>query len=86
MTENDVVKVFRDVLVREKPSKRRYRKVLSLAEKMVKKVEDTLKSFKLEGEVEVEGSVAKDTWLKDEVDIDIFILAPEQVEEEKLRT
>lgn len=83
---NDVVKVFQDVLLREKPSKKRYREVLSLAEEMVGKVRSTLKNFGLDGEVEVEGSVAKDTWLKDEVDIDIFILIPEWVEEEKLRT
>jgi len=87
LVENaDVLKVFQEVLVREKPSKKRYKEVLSLAERMVKKVKNKLKKFGLEGEVEVEGSVAKDTWLKDEVDIDIFILIPEWVEENKLRT
>jgi len=35
--------------------------------------------------VEVGGSVAKDTWLRDEVEIDFFMLFPENVDRETLR-
>jgi tRNA nucleotidyltransferase (CCA-adding enzyme) len=47
-----------------------------LANKLTEKVEAAAKEAGIEPEVRVEGSVAKDTWLSEEPDIDIFMRVP----------
>ncbi len=58
------------------PSQRERKKIAELAEKLVKNVKSAAKKYVVEAEVRVEGSVAKDTWLRREPDIDIFIRLP----------
>ncbi|RLI04760.1 CCA tRNA nucleotidyltransferase [Candidatus Bathyarchaeota archaeon] len=84
--ENNLNKILNEVKERETPTPKRYSQVLGLAEKLKKKVEEEALKHKVEAEVSVEGSVAKDTWLNDEVDIDIFMLIPETVERKILET
>jgi tRNA nucleotidyltransferase (CCA-adding enzyme) len=68
--------VCADVLKRITPSRREKEHVLTLANKLTEKVEAAAKEAGIEPEVRVEGSVAKDTWLSEEPDIDIFMRVP----------
>jgi len=61
------------VLKKISPSQNERREVLALADALVKRVEKAAKKAKVKATTRVEGSVAKDTWLKDEPEIDIFL-------------
>jgi tRNA nucleotidyltransferase (CCA-adding enzyme) len=54
------------------------------AEKIRKAVDDECKRAKLQADVRVEGSVAKDTWIPEYVDIDIFMLVSPQLTKDDL--
>ncbi len=64
------------VLKRVTPSSKKRKDVLALAEELRQKVMIAAKEANVEAEVRVEGSVAKDTWLSEEPDIDIFMRVP----------
>ncbi len=68
-----IEKVCTTVLERISPKKGERAKLGALAEKLEKKVVSASKEFGIEAEVRVEGSVAKDTWLSGEPDIDVFM-------------
>jgi len=68
--------VCAQVLKRVTPNTERRKHVLSLAEDLRKKVIEASKKASVEAEVRVEGSVAKDTWLSEEPEIDIFMRLP----------
>jgi tRNA nucleotidyltransferase (CCA-adding enzyme) len=68
--------VCADVLKRITPSRREKEHVLTLANELTEKVEAAAKEAGIETEVRVEGSVAKDTWVSKEPDIDIFMRVP----------
>jgi len=69
-------KVSAAVLKRVTPTKKDKKKVLSLAKNLVEKVKKAAKKAGVEAEVRMEGSVAKDTWLREEPEIDIFMRVP----------
>jgi len=69
-------KVLTRVRQKTSPSKHERRKVLLLADTLVEKVKIAAKKKDVEAVVRVEGSVAKDTWLSHEPDIDIFMQVP----------
>ena len=58
--------------------------VVSLAGRLVKRVEKAAEKANVEARVRVEGSVAKDTWLRKEPDIDIFLQLPASTPREAL--
>ena len=68
--------VCADVLKTITPSRRKKEHVLTLANELTEKVEAAAKEAGIETEVRVEGSVAKNTWLNEEPDIDIFMRVP----------
>lgn len=72
------------VLERILPNLKERRTVLSIANDLARKVSESAKKFNLECIVTLEGSVAKDTWLKDEADIDIFMQVPRTLEKKQL--
>jgi len=78
--------VLEKVLKRIKPSPERRKEILELAEKLEFNVREELRKAGLEAEVRVEGSVAKDTWLSENPDIDIFVRFPLGFPKEKFRT
>ena len=78
--ENVLVSVSRKI----SPSENERRKVVSLAGRLVKRVERAAVRAKVEARVRVEGSVAKDTWLRKEPDIDIFLQLPASTPREAL--
>ena len=75
-----------DVLKRVTPSRNERKRVLALAEKLTKKVTVAAEEAGVEADVRVEGSVAKDTWLKEEPDIDIFMCVPTTIPREAFGT
>lgn len=50
--------------------------VLSFSNDLVKNLGEKLKSSGINAEVQVQGSVAKDTWISGETEIDMFIMIP----------
>jgi len=79
-----IEKVCTTVLERITPKKGERAKLEALAEKLEKKVVSASKEFGVEAEVRVEGSVAKDTWLSREPDIDVFMRVPTTIPRKSL--
>jgi len=69
-------KVCKSVLKRVTPTKQERSRIEALSKKLERKVVSAAKSAKIKVRVRVEGSVAKDTWLSGEPDIDIFMRVP----------
>jgi tRNA nucleotidyltransferase (CCA-adding enzyme) len=69
-------KVCAEVLKRVNPSESERKKVQALAKKLTEKVEKAAKEKRVETEIRVEGSVAKNTWLRDCPEIDVFMRVP----------
>ncbi len=65
-----------EVLKRVNPSESERKKVQELARKLTEKVKEALKEKGVEADVRVEGSVAKNTWLRDCPEIDVFMRVP----------
>jgi tRNA nucleotidyltransferase (CCA-adding enzyme) len=79
-------RVLADVARRITPSQKERKNVLSLADNLVRKVKKAAEKAKVEATIRVEGSIAKDTWLRREPDIDIFLQLPRSVPREALGT
>ena len=75
-----------DVLKRITPSSKKRARILTLAKELTEKVEAAAKEARIETEVRVEGSVAKDTWLNEKPDIDIFMRMPTTMPREAFGT
>jgi tRNA nucleotidyltransferase (CCA-adding enzyme) len=76
-------KVSHKVLDEIIPSAEKRKEIHTLAEKLRKKVEAAVRTHKIKASVRVEGSVAKDTWISREPDIDIFIQLPTTLSREE---
>jgi tRNA nucleotidyltransferase (CCA-adding enzyme) len=82
--QEQIEKVCAAVLEKVTPKKRERAKMEALAGKLEKKVVSASDDFGVESEVRVEGSVAKDTWLSKEPDIDIFMRVPTTIPRKSL--
>ena len=78
--------VCAEVLKRVTPSSSEREQILSLAKKLVEKVIEEAKEKGVETEVRVEGSVAKNTWLRDCPEIDVFMQVPTATPKEAFGT
>lgn len=76
--------ICRAVLEKIAPKEDERSKIMNLAEEIIKKVAKTAEEFNVKAHVRLEGSVAKDTWLSGEPDIDVFIRMPKSVPREAL--
>jgi len=74
------------VLDRIKPSKEEYEKGYRIYNKVKEALERGLKRHKIPGKVSLQGSFAKDTWISGELDLDVFVLFPEEYSREWLET
>jgi len=74
--DSDLEKVLTNVRKRITPSDEERKKVLLLADNLVEKVKTAAKKAAIEARVRVEGSVARDTWIRGEPEIDIFMQLP----------
>lgn len=68
--------VCAEVLKRITPNAKERKHILRLAEVLKRRVTEAAKKADVKVEVRVEGSIAKDTWLSEEPDIDIFMRVP----------
>ena len=66
------------VLSRIKPLREEYLKIMRVREKIKKILEEHLRNEGLIFKIEVVGSIAKDTWISGEYDLDLFVLFPEE--------
>jgi len=78
--------VCAEVLKRVTPAATERKQVLSLATRLVEKVREEAKEKGVETEVRVEGSVAKNTWLRDCSEIDVFMRVPTTMSREAFGT
>jgi tRNA nucleotidyltransferase (CCA-adding enzyme) len=74
--DNTLTEVLAEVLGRITPTKEDREQVDSLATRLEETVAETAKKKGVKAKVRIEGSVAKDTWLKGNPDLDIFIRLP----------
>jgi len=76
-----------DSVARQKaPSNSERKRVNDLAEKLRAKLVVEVERNGLEAEVRIDGSVAKDTWLRGDADIDIFLRVPVSLSRTDLET
>ena len=79
--------VSQEILKEITPTAEKRREIRKLAERLREKVRAAIRKRKIKASVRVEGSVAKDTWISREPDIDIFVqLSPTLPREEFGRT
>jgi tRNA nucleotidyltransferase (CCA-adding enzyme) len=76
-------KISQKILEEITPDTEKRREIHALAEKLRKKVEAAVRKRKIKALVRVEGSVAKDTWISQEPDIDIFLQLPPTLSREE---
>ncbi len=81
----NIDEVLRTVLERIKPKSEDYKRVNKVYNFIKSRVEEQLIKHELEAEVTLQGSIAKDTWLSDELDLDIFVLFPPKFSKEWLK-
>lgn len=65
--------IIRAVLERVTPNESERSKIEALAKNLQKKVTSSSRDLGIQTEVRIEGSVAKDTWLSGEPDVDVFM-------------
>lgn len=82
--QKEIDKVCKTVLERVTPKADVRVKVEALARKLEKKVTDASKAEGVKAEVRVEGSVAKDTWLSEEPEVDVFMRVPTTIPRKNL--
>lgn len=68
--------VIKKVLKQITPTKADKAKIEAVAKRLEQKVSVACREFNVDAQVRLEGSVAKDTWLKEEPDIDVFMRFP----------
>jgi tRNA nucleotidyltransferase (CCA-adding enzyme) len=78
------IDVCETVLKRVIPQNKERAKIEALAKRLEKKVASASKEFGVKAEVRVEGSVAKDTWISREPDIDVFMRVPTAIQRKSL--
>lgn len=83
MSEN-MKKVTAAILEKITPNNKKRVKIETLAKKLEKKVVSACKELGVKAKVRVEGSVAKDTWLSEEPDIDVFMRVPTSIPRKSL--
>ncbi|HEX9261258.1 MAG TPA: CCA tRNA nucleotidyltransferase [Candidatus Bathyarchaeia archaeon] len=74
--QDKISQVCAEVLKKISPTPKDRKEIESLARELERKVSESAIKRGIEAIVRVEGSVAKDTWLKKEPDIDVFMCLP----------
>jgi len=73
---NEISAVTKQILEKITPKKEEYAKVEALSRELEQKIATACQQEGVEAVVRVEGSIAKDTWLSENPDIDIFMRLP----------
>jgi tRNA nucleotidyltransferase (CCA-adding enzyme) len=82
--QDKIEQVCQSVLERVTPSRDERVRIGALAAKLEKRVASAAKELGVKAEVRVEGSVAKDTWLSQEPDVDVFMRVPSSIPRKSL--
>jgi tRNA nucleotidyltransferase (CCA-adding enzyme) len=82
--QEKIEKVCRTVLERVTPRETERAKIDALAKELEMKVVSASEALGIEAKVRIEGSVAKDTWLSEEPEIDIFMRVPKTIPRKSL--
>ena len=77
-------KICKNVHRKVTPKKEERSRIETLTRRLKRKVASAAKEAKIKAKIRVEGSVAKDTWLSEEPDIDIFMRVPTSVPRKSL--
>ncbi len=76
--------VMRKVLAKITPSEAERKKLLSIAKDIEVKVSAAYEELGVEAIVRLEGSLAKDTWLREDPDVDVFMRLPTTIPRKSL--
>jgi tRNA nucleotidyltransferase (CCA-adding enzyme) len=82
--QNTIEAVTKQILKKITPSKEEYSKVEALSRKLEQKIALVCRQQGVQAVVRVEGSVAKDTWLCENPDIDVFMQLPTSIPRKNL--
>ena len=82
--EKDIESLTKQVLQKITPTKADYAKVMGLTKSLEQKISLACQHEGVKATVRAEGSVAKDTWLSDSLDIDIFMRLPTSIPRKSL--
>jgi len=82
--QKKINKVCKEILEKITPTQADRAKITALAEELEQKVALACAEYSVKATVRVEGSVAKDTWLKKEPEIDIFMRLPTTIPRKSL--
>ncbi|MEM2204894.1 MAG: CCA tRNA nucleotidyltransferase [Candidatus Hadarchaeales archaeon] len=79
------MELYKKILEKIEPTQEERKKAMNLSNSLLSSLSEELLRRGIEAEVRVEGSFAKDTWLRGENDLDLFVLLPPSFPDEKLR-
>jgi tRNA nucleotidyltransferase (CCA-adding enzyme) len=82
--QKEAEKISASVLEKVTPGKQKRAEIVALAAKLEERVVSASRKLGIKVEVRIEGSVAKDTWLADEPEIDIFMRVSPRIPRESL--
>lgn len=82
---NELSELEKDVLEKIKPKPEEYSLIKKVYNQVKNIVEDFMIKHGVKVEVSLQGSIAHDTWLSGDRDIDVFVLFPKEIPLEKLR-
>jgi tRNA nucleotidyltransferase (CCA-adding enzyme) len=82
--ENHIATVSKRILQRITPNQEERARVEALSRKIEEKISEACKSEGVSAIVRVEGSVAKDTWLSETPDLDVFMRLPTSIPRKNL--
>jgi tRNA nucleotidyltransferase (CCA-adding enzyme) len=82
--QKQISTVNREILKKITPTHEDRAKIETLAKELERKVASACAEHGIKATVRVEGSVAKDTWLKEEPDIDVFMRLPTTIPRKSL--
>lgn len=83
---SDIKRVLEIVYGKVEPKESERRRIKCVVSEVIRRIEDVASKFNIPVRVRVEGSIAKDTWISGDRDIDIFIQLPKQLGVEGLRS
>ncbi|HLC01203.1 MAG TPA: CCA tRNA nucleotidyltransferase [Candidatus Bathyarchaeia archaeon] len=84
--QSKIKQVCSEVLEKISPTEQDRKRIWALANELERKVAASASKKGIPAVVRVEGSVAKDTWLKEEPDIDVFMCLPPTIPRKTLGT
>jgi tRNA nucleotidyltransferase (CCA-adding enzyme) len=76
---SDIKQILFEVQARISPKPAEKKRIVTIGEQLIQRIEEIAREEKIVAKVRLEGSVAKNTWLSESPDIDIFMRVPSTV-------